>query len=108
MSDTLTEMTYPMTADPERYEYLSQILVCPICKSELVHFGRPELIPGCDDYKGRAAVRGDVITIPCMCEDNLHAWLYILGQHKGNTWAWYEVHEVNSDDPWEWLSQVSG
>lgn len=57
------------------------ILVCPKCGSENVHFDRPEYNEfEYESWEGR----GNALRIPMYCESE-HRWIVRLGHHKGTS-----------------------
>ena len=61
------------------------LLLCPACEFDYVHFGAPIVEAGNDNYEASWPGRGDLLRIPCYCEDG-HTFDICLGFHKGNSW----------------------
>ena len=60
-----------------------EVLTCPECGSENVHFYRPEYSEiEYESWEGR----GNAIRIPMKCE-GFHKWVLRLGHHKGTSFG---------------------
>jgi hypothetical protein len=63
------------------------LVSCPICKENFIHFEKPRLEEGNDQYNAlNGVVRGDGLVIPMWCE-NEHNFEVCFGFHKGCTYV---------------------
>jgi len=58
------------------------LLVCPTCKFEYTHMGKPFVIDGNDNYKAWSG-RGDLFILPFSCECG-SKFEICFGYHKGH------------------------
>lgn len=65
------------------FDEWGQVIICPKCGSNYVHFEEPISI-FTDDYKAWDG-RGAAIKIPMWCEED-HQWTLRIGFHKGHTY----------------------
>lgn len=68
----------------------TQMIVCPICGFDYVHFNEPVYKKSGDESGVAWEGRGDAIVIPMWCESE-HEWDLVIGFHKGNTF----IHNKN-------------
>jgi hypothetical protein len=70
------------------------LLVCPACKFEYTHMGKPLVIDGRDYYKAWSG-RGDLMIIPVSCECG-SKWEFCIGYHEGQNFTFIRIVELCS------------